>query len=163
MAVALRVSLQNTLAEALAAAREAGRDMRPAWRAIGQQCVTFTRNRFLSKRAPDGSTWKPSLKTTGSTLIASGLLLRSIAAQPPEDDAVEVGSNRIYAGVQQAGGVIRAKTSRGLRFRVGANGGWITKQEVTIPARPYLGTNDVEMEAYGAIALRHLGGPLGAV
>jgi len=160
MAATFGVSLTGEPQRAFRLARERGQDLRPAWRAIGQQAVTFTKNRFTTSRAPDGSSWQPSRKTSGLTLVLKGLLLRSISARPATNDGVDVGSNRVYAGIHQSGGVIRAKTAKGLRFRVGPNGAWVSKREVDIPKREYLGVNDQEMDAYGRILLRHVGGPL---
>lgn len=144
----------------LLAARARGSDLRPGLRSVGQAGVSQTRRRFIDSAGPDGTPWKPSRKAAGKTLIGKGLLLRSISARPATHSGVEWGSNRIYAGVHQYGGVIRAKTSKGLRFRVGANGGWVAKMEVTIPARPYLGVNDQNKAEFGEILLRHVGEPL---
>lgn len=146
--------------QALGAARARSEDLRPAYRAMGQAAVAQTRRRFLNSRAPDGSTWKPSRKSSGQTLIGRGLLLRSISARAPTHSGVEIGSNRIYAGVHQAGGIIRAKTAKGLRFRVGSNGGWVVRRQVEMPARPYLGANDQDKAEFAEIALRYVAGPL---
>lgn len=143
-----------------AEARARGQDMRPAYRAMGQASVAQTRRRFLNSRAPDGSTWKPSRKASGQTLIGKGLLLRSVSARAPTHDGVVVGSNRIYAGVHQDGAIIRAKTAKGLRFRVGSNGGWVVRRQIEIPARPYLGANDEDKAEFAAIGLRHVADPL---
>lgn len=161
MSVTFRLTLDDLgVRLALSKARERAQDLRPALRSIGQAGVSQTRRRFQFSRAPDGSTWTPSRKASGQTLILKGLLLRSIAARAPTRTGVEWGSNRVYAGIHQAGGVIRAKTSKGLRFRAGPNGGWITKQEVTMPARPYLGANDQDKAEFAEILLRHIAEPL---
>lgn len=160
MAIRFTIGLEDGLSQALRAARARGQDLRPALRAMGAAGVAQTRRRFVTKRAPDGSTWRPTDKPTGETMIESGLLLRSIAAQPPTETSVEWGSNRVYAAQRQLGGTIRAKNGGYLRFRVGGNGGWVARKEVTQPARPYLGVNAEDMAAFGQIGLRHLGGPL---
>lgn len=161
MAVAFNITFDDLAVRlALSKALARGEDLRPALRSIGQAGVAQTRRRFQAGRGPDGSPWKPSRKATGQTLILKGLLLRSIAARAPSATSIEWGSNRVYAAIHQTGGVIRAKTSKGLRFRVGANGGWVAKQEVEIPARPYLGANAQDMAEFGQIALRHVGDPL---
>jgi phage gpG-like protein len=54
--------------------------------------------------------------------------------------SVEVGSNAIYAAIHQFGGTIKAKDAKALRFRIGDV--WVTKESVTIPARPFLGIDD---------------------
>ena len=114
--------------------------------------------RFIAGRGPDGAPWKPGLKKTGQTLIEKGLLLRSISDRPPEANAVEWGSNRVYARIHQLGGVILAKTAKALRFMI--NGGWVQVKQVTIPARRYLGVNDENMAEFGDILIRHVAGPL---
>ncbi len=162
MAVTLRFTLDaQAPRSALRAAADRGQNLRPALRSMARAGVNQTKLRFESTRAPDGSPWKPSRKPFGRTLTASPRLLLSITDRPPSDTAVEWGSNLVYAGVHQEGDVIRAKTSKGLRFRVGSNKGWVTKQEVTIPARPYLGVNAENAAEMGAILVRYVFAPLG--
>lgn len=160
MSLRFRATLDDAPRRALAAAAERAQDLRPALRAMGQAGVAQTRKRFVTKRAPDGTPWKRTDKPTGETMIESALLLRSIAAQPPSDTAVEWGSNRVYAAMRQQGGVIRAKAGGALRFRVGGNGAWVMVKEVRQHARPYLGVNDQDMAEFGQITLRHVGEPL---
>lgn len=148
------------LRSALKAARARGQDMRPALRTIGQAGVNQTKKRFISKRGPDGSSWKPTRKIGGTTLIASGLLLRSISVRQLVDASVAWGSNRVYAAIHQFGGTIKPVNGKHLKFRVGGNGGWVSVKSVTIPARPYLGINTADLAEFAAIALRHVGQPL---
>lgn len=42
-----------------------------------------------------------------------------------------------YAAILNFGGTITAKTSRGLRFKIGSR--WVTKQSVRIPKRQFIG------------------------
>lgn len=60
----------------------------------------------------------------------SGTLRRSIRMKQGED-MVRVGTNLIYARIQDQGGVIRPKKAKFLRFKI--NGRWITTKKVTIP------------------------------
>lgn len=102
-----------------------------------------TRLRFRTQIAPDGSTWKPSLRaqiTGGRTLTQDGHLSGSLSARHGRNFA-EWGVNRIYAAIHQFGGVIRPKTAKALRFQL-AGGGFAVVQSVTMPARPYLGLSD---------------------
>lgn len=102
-----------------------------------------TRLRFRTQIAPDGSTWKPSLRaqiTGGRTLTQDGHLSGSLSARHGRDFA-EWGVNRSYDAIHQFGGVIRPKTAKALRFQV-AGGGFAVVQSVTMPARPYLGLSD---------------------
>ena len=93
--------------------------------AIGQEVEGQTRRRISEeKTAPDGKSWKdwsPKYARTRhgghSLLEGEGYLLDSIQYQI-NPDAVEVGSNLVYAAIHQFGG-----------DEVGIN----------IPARPYLG------------------------
>lgn len=159
MSFTLRFALDDRPSSALAAARSRAMDLRPALRAMGQAGVTQTRRRFITKRAPDGSSWKPTRKIGGTTMIDQGLLLRSLSARPPTQDAIEWGSNRVYAAQRQFGGTIRAKNGGYLRFRA-SGGGWVFKREVTQPGRAYLGLNREDEAQMEAILLRHVGEPL---
>lgn len=145
---------------ALAQAKAAGQDLRPALRSIARAGVTQTKLRFITKRGPDGSTWKPS-RDNPNTLILKSYLRDSITDRPPEANAVEWGSNRVYAGVHQDGATIEPKAPGGrLRFQIA--GKWVFARKVTIPPRPYLGVNAEDMAEFAEIALDHLGAPLGA-
>lgn len=114
--------------------------------AIAEALRTGTIDRFEATRSPDGAAWKQSVRASGGgmTLTDTGQLKSSINARSTAEGA-EVGTNLIYAATHQfgdSGRVIRAKTSRGLRFQ--HNGRWIRKMQVTvdIPARPFLGVSD---------------------
>lgn len=148
------------LRSALKAARARGQDMRPALRAIGQAGVNQTKKRFISKRAPDGSSWKPSRKPGGDTLVKDGYLRDSISARPPSGSSVAWGPNLKYAAIHQFGGTIKPVNGKYLRFRIGGAGGYVSVKSVTIPARPYLGINTDDLAQFAGIALRHIGEPL---
>lgn len=155
MALTFKYQVDTKAAEAeLEAMAARGRDLRPALRAIGRAGVNQTRYRFMTGRDPKGGAWKKGRKTSGKTLIGRGRLLRSIGDRPPEANAVEWGSNILYARIHQEGGIIRPVNAKALRFRV--PGGFITASKVTIPARPYLGTNEQDMAAFGQILTRHV-------
>lgn len=156
---------------ALADAQAAGRDLRPALRAIARAGVNQTKKRFIAQRAPDGSPWKPSNNKNGTTLRLSGLLFGSISDRPPEAAAVEWGSNRVYAGVHQDGfsgqvqvraheRQIRSAFGRQLRspvrFTVAGHA-----RKMNTPARPYLGVNAENLAEFANIGLGHLAAPLG--
>lgn len=126
---------------ALARIRAIGADMTPLMQDIGMEGEESTRRRFDTNLAPDGTPWKPSLRAKvvgGKTLVQDGFLRDSISYQLDGDDAVEWGSNLIYAAIHQTGGVISAKTAAGLSF-VLATGERAVVRSVTLPARPYLG------------------------
>jgi phage virion morphogenesis protein len=117
---------------------------------IGAYLVSSVQRRFQAGVAPDGSPWVPSIRAAtqgGKTMMLSGQLAASLAHEAGRDQ-VEVGSNKVYAGIHQLGGTIFAKNAPNLRFRIGER--WISKPSVTIPARPFLGIDErdqVEIEA----------------
>jgi len=117
-----------------------GHDPAPIMQEIAAYGENSTLERFDSETGPDGKKWKQSLRarlTGGKTLTDKGHLRDSITSESGRDWA-QWGSNKIYARIQQLGGVIKPKSSKKLRFRL-ANGGWRTVSQVTLPARPYLG------------------------
>lgn len=134
---------------------------------IGLYLVESTQTRFEDQAGPDGEKWQPSgrvIENGGQTLVDQGHL-RASQTYRVRGDSVEAGSNLIYAGVHQHGAVIRAKTAKGLVFRVpgkvGANRAEYRRVEsVTIPARPYLGINGADRREIRAIVNDHLRGSL---
>lgn len=79
---------------------------------IGQQLVSGTLKRFQTQTGPDGKKWaslsKATLKKRGTNakaLQASGRLRQSITFRSTST-SVEVGTNVIYAALQQLGGTI---------------------------------------------------------
>jgi phage virion morphogenesis protein len=120
----------------------------PLMRAIGAWLESSTRERFDTNRAPDGSPWKPSLgaQLRGTPTLVQFGRLRDSFTHAADADQVEVGTNVIYAAIHHFGGVIKAKTAKGLRFMM-AGAGFVQVQSVTMPARPILGVSvDDEIE-----------------
>lgn len=149
---------------ALAAAAGALTNARPLYDHIGAAMVAATQQRFLDEAGPDGSPWPMSLRAAmeGGKTLTDTAFLRNSQTHEASDTGVAFGTNAIYGAIHQLGGVIRAKTPKGLRFRSGRNGGWTTKQEVTIPARPFLGVDAedekiIERLAGDAIGAEHAG------
>lgn len=142
----INVSLDNaesTIATVRDLAARA-RDRRGLWEAIGMSLVTSTQMRFERGVAPDGSAWPASVRVQlgqgeGKTLIDSGRLLDSITFEA-DDRGVDVGTNVIYAAVHQFGATIRPVNAAKLHFKLGGEDFFL--DEVTIPARPYLGLDD---------------------
>lgn len=60
----------------------------------------------------------------------TGNLRRSITLEATDRMAI-VGTNLVYARIQDEGGVITPKKAKYLRFQIG--GKWYTKKQVTIP------------------------------
>jgi phage virion morphogenesis protein len=110
---------------------------------IGAVLEASTKKRFRTNIAPDGTSWKPSIRARlkgGRTLFQHGHLRDSIT-HDAEDQRVEIGSNLIYAAIHQLGGVIRAKAGGVLTFNIPGIG-WRRVASVAIPARPYLGVSE---------------------
>lgn len=138
--VTLNVTLEDSAAlAALGRLAKAGTELEPLMDEIGAGLVTSTQLRFERGEAPDGSAWTHSIRAReqgGQTLIDSGHLRDSIthAAGPSQ---VEVGTNVLYAALHQLGGAIKAKAKPRLTFKIGDR--FISKAQVTIPARPFIG------------------------
>lgn len=120
------VDVQDEAVRAMLAGLDAASaDMTPAFDEIGSMLVSSTIDRFERGAGPDGAPWEPSrrvLEEGGQTLILSGRLRQSVthAAAP---GSVTVGTNVIYAAIQQLGG----RAGRG--------------HAAEIPARPFLGVS----------------------
>lgn len=157
MAVSIRISHNLPRVQRLfQQIRQLGGDPQPLLQDIAFLGESSTRERFRSQTGPDGTRWKPSLRVQlngGKTLTRDGHLGDSIGSYANERAAVW-GVNRIYAAIHQFGGTIRAKTSRGLRFRLGDR--WSTKRQVSIPARPFLGVSDTDRQEILDLVENHL-------
>jgi phage gpG-like protein len=81
---------------------------------------------------------KKSFGQGGKPKVRTGTLRRSIQSGVDKVPVLLgwVGTNVAYAGVQEFGGIVRAKHSKYLTFQVKKQ--WIKVKEVAIPARPYL-------------------------
>lgn len=111
-------------------------DFKPLLQRIAGALRESATLRFHQGKAPDGSHWKKSrraLETGGQTLILEGRLRDSLAARV-NAKSLEVGTNVVYGGIHQFGGIIRPKKGRAL-----AVPGVGFRASVTMPARPYLG------------------------
>lgn len=124
--------------ELLARLRQlADADIAAAMAAVGEALRTSTLERFAREKDPDGRPWRRSIragKTGGKTLTITRALATSIH---PESSArgVEVGTNLIYAATHQFGDSNRTiRRGNGRAFHV------------NIPARPYLGINEDDMQ-----------------
>ena len=124
----------------------------PLMRAIGTGLVEQVNQRFDRGADVWGIKWKPLLPAYAAIKRGPGILRASLRLQrsitmATTSNEITVGTNVIYGAVHQFGGVIKAKTPKGLAFRlggkVGPRGGkgtfLVHVKSVTIPARPYLG------------------------
>lgn len=150
--------------EAARAAREAAaraQNPAPVWDEIGRMLTVSTQRRFEEGRDPQGNPWPASIRVLaegGKTLLDSGRLVGSVTHEVLAD-GVLVGTDLIYAAVHQFGAVINAKTTDGLRFKIGER--WVRKASVTIPQRAFLGVDADDEREIAEIWQDWLGEPLG--
>lgn len=158
--VAIRIDFDDEdVRRALAGLKDAAADLEPAMDEIGGYLTAATQRRFERGAGPDGKAWPPSIRaraTGGRTLLDSGRLANSITWRAGRN-SVEVGTNVIYAAIHQLGGTIRAKTEKGLTFRI-PGVGFRRKASVTIPARPFLGVDRGDRREIADILRDHLAG-----
>ncbi|MDR1397172.1 MAG: phage virion morphogenesis protein [Desulfarculales bacterium] len=119
---------------------------------IGQALVSSTVERFSTGTDPEGTAWKPAARG-GQTLANTGRLRNSIQAEVTPDYVI-VGTNVKYARIHQEGGDIHAKKARFLRFMAG--GKPVFRKKVTIPARPFMGISQDDLEEVGDLIDRHI-------
>ena len=120
-------------------------DIAAAMASVGEALRTSTLERFDTGKDPDGRPWKTSIRAqqTGEKTLAISRRLATSIQPVSSAKGVEYGTNLEYAAIHQIGGTIRAKGDGLLKFQIG--GQWISKKEVKIPARPYLGINEDDM------------------
>jgi len=177
------------LAHALQGLARAAQDLSPALGHIGEAMKTSTQNRILAGGpGPDGQSW-PALspgylliKKGPGLLRESGQLLDTITWKLKGDQAVAIGSNKVYAAIHQFGGIIKLGARSGsLRLRTDAKGQLLRQgggkgaifakkthkrfvervfesaaHEVTMPARPFLGMSLKDQDETLAIIREHL-------
>jgi phage virion morphogenesis protein len=120
---------------------------------IGLYLESATIERFDRETAPDGSKWKQSIRAReegGKTLTDSSQLRSSITSNSTAR-SVEVGTNKIYAGVHQFGIDKKVNVKAHNRTIEEAFGiklaGPVTfnvasfSRQMKMPARPFLGIN----------------------
>lgn len=91
---------------------------------------TGIKNELSLHSSPSNPGQSPGVKT--------GALRRSIQIDRSKISQlrVRVGSNLIYARIQEFGGIITPKNKKVLRFKIGDR--WVIAQKVILPPRPYL-------------------------
>lgn len=149
----LELTGQAAIERALAAIAAGFDDTTGMMDEIGMFLESDTLDRFDTQTAPDGTKWQPSIRAreeVGKTLTDS-TQLRSSITHNAQHNLVEVGTNKIYAGVHNDGATIRAKTAKGLRFQLPGGLGFRRVMEVELPRRQFLGLSP---EAETEIPLR---------
>ncbi|WP_072381571.1 phage virion morphogenesis protein [Novosphingobium sp. NDB2Meth1] len=147
--------------------------LEPLMAGIGVYLEGSAQQRFQDQKGPDGRRWKPSqraLRDGGKTLIQSHLLEQSITSAAT-GRRVEVGTNRVYAGVHQFGfsGTVTVGAHTRTRRSSTLPGGLTYavqsfERQMNMPARPFLGVSSEDeteigllideflMDAFGATA-----------
>lgn len=136
----------------------------PVMAEIGDVVVNQTDEAFERGASPGGARWPRSGRVRvhgGQTLIDTGRLRNSITRRVAST-SVEVGSNVVYAAIQQLGGrtaphVIRPRRKKALAF-----GGRVFRSVnhpgSNIPARPFLPDDaSLDWEEIRATIRRYLG------
>ena len=130
-------------------------DRRSINAALAQGVRESTLERFRQSKGPDGRRWKSSKRAIlegGKTLVKTAQLRNSIHARS-DASGFAVGTNAKHAATHQfgePGRTIRARRKKVLRFQY--NGKWVSKKQVRvkIPARPFLGLSDEDMQEMNA-------------
>lgn len=142
--------------------KELGEDPSDLLDIWGATLESSTRSRFDRGVGPGDIPWIPSRRAiaqSGKTLVDKGNLENSLRyeVRPGELElGVDgVGASSKHAATHQFGAVIRPVNAKALRFR-GGDGNWIVTQEVTIPARPFLGVDDNDKRDMKEVAVEHL-------
>jgi phage virion morphogenesis protein len=157
--IGVTVEIRENLSAALNQVAASAGDMTPAMKEIAVYLERVTKLRFEREEGPDGVAWRPSqraIEEGGRTLTLTGDLQSSIGSAYAADFA-EVGPERsfgaaVYAAIHQFGGTIRAAAKRALSF-----GGRVVAS-VFIPARPYVGFDQVDQDTMAEILTDHLRG-----
>ncbi len=126
-------------------------DRRSINAALAQGVRESTLERFRQGKGPDGRRWKSSKRAIlegGKTLVKTAQLRNSIHARS-DASGFAVGTNAKHAATHQfgePGRIIRARRKKVLRFQY--NGKWVSKKQVRvkIPARPFLGLSEEDMQ-----------------
>lgn len=132
-------------------------DPRPMLEDIARYGEESTRLRFLDEIDPDGRPWEPSLRAKtqgGQTLTDTSRLVKSLTSEATANEAIW-GTNTIYAPPHQFGATIKPKNGKYLKFSIPGLG-FRTVDEVTIPARPFIGINDDDQDNIAGIAESYL-------
>ena len=113
-------------------------DMTPVMGDIGEIVTESSQRNFEEHRAPDGTPWEPLAESTKAAkvkmgrnpddiLIMNRILMGSIHPEAHKD-RVEIGTDEVYAAIQQLGGMAGRD------------------RQVEIPAREFLGVRDEDWD-----------------
>jgi phage gpG-like protein len=132
----------------------------PLYREIGAAMSANTKLRISTGTDVDGTPFVPSyraLEQNGETLKDTGRMQSAITYLATKKGVTwGVPTGFPHAAILNFGGTITAKTSRGLRFKVGSR--WVTKNSVTIPKRQFVGFSLADKQEVLDIVYGFLGG-----
>ncbi len=149
-------------------------DMRKTNLVLAEAIRASTLERFRNEESPDGTKWEPSKRTSTSRkrekiLTNTGRLRRSINSKS-DRKGFAVGTNVVYGATHQFGDenrelgplTIKAKNGKALKFNVGGKDIFVKKVhipslKVSIPARPFLGINEDDIEEIRATLIELVG------
>jgi phage gpG-like protein len=103
-------------------------------RSMAEETVDLVKDGFDKESDPYGKKWKATARG-GEILSDTGALKGGIKVKSATKSKFVITASVDYASVHQGGMTIRAKTAKGMRFKIG--GKWVSVKEVTIPARPF--------------------------
>ncbi|MBY0394841.1 MAG: phage virion morphogenesis protein [Thermoleophilia bacterium] len=124
---------------------DTGRDLRPAFDAIGAALLFSSQNRFQTQSGPDGAAWAPFAPSTrkrmpdrrkpGVLLRDRGRLYGSLTFAA-DSDSVEVGTNVVYAAIHQFGGeIVRPERQGSATFIIATKGAATAKDGRRVGSR----------------------------
>ena len=144
---AAKIHVDNTeVLDALNRLVQQGDDLTAPLQEVGEYLVESTKKRFATKTAPDGTAWKANSPVTvarkgrDDALIGETTQLADAIFSNVSGNALEIGSTRQYAAMQQFGG------SRSEFAHLWGD----------IPARPFLGVSDDDKDEVLGILADHL-------
>ena len=152
------IDLTENLSAALLRTLAGVRDLTAPMTEIAAEWLINTRDRFRAEKGPDGLPWAKSrraIEEGGSTLFEQGFLFGAIRPDSGADFAAvgveETGPAAVYARIHQEGGTITPGAGkRALSTPFGFF------RSVRIPARPYIGAADEDVEMAEQVLTGHL-------
>ena len=115
--------------------------------AVGEAWVSSTIERFEEGKGPDGTDWKKSSRAEeegGQTMVKSGGLKGSISSEASPATVFVGTTNEVCGAIHQFGGEIKPRSGNRLIFDVG--GRTVAARKVDMPARPYIGISEEDVE-----------------
>ncbi|MCE1186213.1 MAG: phage virion morphogenesis protein [Rhodocyclales bacterium] len=105
------------------------------FRAAATRAMWWAMNDARNHAREVGMGGRPGLVSRRGELGLRGSIVMAVDDRWPVLCGI-LGSNLVYARIHELGGTVKAVRAKYLRFRT--QGRWVSKRQVTIPARPYL-------------------------